>query len=324
MTTSQAMNPGPAVPMVAARRRSRRYLRRALRATGAFVMVMMLTFVGLTAAWLHGVRLPFASGKTIIRVQKFAYADYEGEPSGVVFVLLLGSDFRPGLGGRADAIHVLAVNTKLHRGTILNIPRDTCAAIPGNGTQKINAALAYGGPTLQAQTINQLLGIHLTYSVLLNFASFGAMVNGVGGVTINVATRMNDVYSGAYFQPGLYHVDGGGALAFVRDRHDFPNSDITRTFNQGYFILQAMAQIRHRASTPAGAFGLLALLGRNATLTNISLPDLYRLGRLAQSINPANIANATIPVGSGTCLPLLPNAPSVFADFRDTGIVPNS
>ena len=36
----------------------------------------------------------------------------------------------------------------LHKGTLLNIPRDTCASIPGNGTGKINAANAYGGPTL--------------------------------------------------------------------------------------------------------------------------------------------------------------------------------
>jgi LCP family protein required for cell wall assembly len=293
-----------------------------LRALTIGTGVITLAFAGLVTAWLHGVRVPIASGKTIIKVQKFAAGNFEGEPSGTQFILFIGSDLRPGVGGsRADAIHVLAVNPHLRRGTILNIPRDTCAAIPGNGTTKINAANAYGGPTLTAQTVDNLLGIHLTYSVLVDFAGFGALVNGVGGVTINVTTRMNDHDSGAYYVPGPYHVDGGGALAFARDRHDFPRGDITRTENQATLMLDAMAQLRQRASTPFGAFRLLALLGHNATITGASLTDLYRLGRLAQSVNPANIRNFTIPVGGGNCLPLLSGASSAFADFADDGVL---
>jgi LCP family protein required for cell wall assembly len=295
---------------------------RALRAITIGVGVISLAFAGLVTAWLHGVRLPIASGKTIIKVQKFASANYEGEPGGTQFILLIGSDLRPGVpGSRGDALHVLAVNPRLHKGTILNIPRDTCASIPGNGSGKINAANAYGGPPLMAETINQLLGVHITYSVLVDFAGFGAIVNGVGGVTINVTSHMNDHDSGAYFQPGLYHVDGGGALAFSRDRHDFPRGDITRTENQASLILAAMTQLRQRASTPAGAFRLLAMLGQNATITGASLTDLYRLGRLAESVSPANIRNFTIPVSGGQCLPLLSGASSAFADFADDGVL---
>jgi LCP family protein required for cell wall assembly len=310
------------VSIVNRRKKKRHWAVRVLRGVTIGIGVLSLAFAGLVTAWLHGVRIPIASGKTIIKVQKFADANFEGEPSGTQFILLIGSDLRPGVGGsRGDALHVLAVNPHLHKGTLLNIPRDTCAAIPGNGTTKINAANAYGGPPLQAQTIDNLLGIHITYSVLVDFAGFGAIVNGVGGVTINVTTRMNDHDSGAYYVPGPYHVDGGGALAFSRDRHDFPRGDITRTANQAALILDAMAQLRQRASTPAGAFRLLALLGRNATITGASLNDLFRLGRLAGSVSPANIRNYTIPVGSGNCLPLLSGASSAFADFADDGVL---
>ncbi len=295
---------------------------RVLRGFTIGITVVVLAFAGLVTAWLHGVRIPLASGKTLIKVQKLATANYEGEPSGTQFILFIGSDLRPGVGGsRGDALHVLAVNPHLKKGTVLNIPRDTCASIPGNGSGKINAANAYGGPTLMAQTIDNLLGIHLTYSVLVDFAGFGALVNSVGGVTINVTSTMNDHDSGAYFSPGPYHVDGGGALAFSRDRHDFPRGDITRTANQAALLLDAMAQLRQRADTPTGAFRLLALLGRNATITGASLNDLYRLGRLAESVNPANIRNYTIPVGSGQCLPLLSGASAAFADFADDGVL---
>lgn len=295
---------------------------RVLRGFTIGITVVVLAFAGLVTAWLHGVRIPLASGKTLIKVQKLATANYEGEPSGTQFILFIGSDLRPGVGGsRGDALHVLAVNPHLKKGTVLNIPRDTCASIPGNGSGKINAANAYGGPTLMAQTIDNLLGIHLMYSVLVDFAGFGALVNSVGGVTINVTSTMNDHDSGAYFSPGPYHVDGGGALAFSRDRHDFPRGDITRTANQAALLLDAMAQLRQRADTPTGAFRLLALLGRNATITGASLNDLYRLGRLAESVNPANIRNYTIPVGSGQCLPLLSGASAAFADFADDGVL---
>jgi LCP family protein required for cell wall assembly len=304
------------------RRPKRHWALRALRASVIGVSLISLALAGLVTAWLNGVRLPIASGKTIIKVQRMASANFEGEPNGTQFLLLIGSDLRPGVGGsRADAIHVLAINPRLHKGTIMNIPRDTCAAIPGYGTTKINAANAYGGPQLTAQVVNQMLGVHISYSVLVDFAGFGALVDGVGGVTVNVSQHMNDHYSGAYFEPGPYHLNGGGALAFSRDRHDFARGDVTRTENQGTVVISAFAQLRQRANSPTGAFRLLALLARNSTISGVSLNDLYRLGRLAQSIDPAKIRNMTIPVGGGGCLPLLGSAPSVFADFADDGVL---
>jgi len=99
---------------------------RVLRGFTIGVALFMLAFAGLVTAWLHGVRIPIASGKTLIKVQKLSTANYEGEPAGTQFILFIGSDLRPGVGGsRGDALHVLAVNPHLKKGTILNIPRDT-------------------------------------------------------------------------------------------------------------------------------------------------------------------------------------------------------
>jgi LCP family protein required for cell wall assembly len=318
MNEYQDTAPPPARP----RRTMRYWAVRILRGVVIGATVCALALAGLVTAWLNGVRLPFASGKTVIKVQHFASANFQGEPNGLQFILLIGSDLRPGVGGaRGDALHVVAVNPKLHKGTIINIPRDTCASIPGRGSGKINAANAYGGPALMAKTLDQMLGVHINYSVLVDFAGFGAIVNGVGGVVIDVTQPMNDGYSGAVFAPGKYHVDGGGALAFSRDRHDFARGDITRTQNQGSLILSAVAQLRKKASTPGGAFRLLSLLGNQSTINGASLTDLYRLGRLAQSTDPRNIRNVTIPVGGGGCLPLLSSAPSMFADFADDGVL---
>ena len=130
---------------------------------------------------------------------------------------------------------------------------------------------------------------------------------------------MDDKYSGAYFaRRAATHMSGDQALAFSRDRHDFPTSDIIRTHNQGLLILAAIgAAARPKRRAPTGEFKTAALLGRHAQLDGIGLNDLYRLGRLAFSLDPAAIRNVTIPVGGGQCLPLVGDAHGLFADFRD-------
>ena len=45
-----------------------------------------------------------------------------------------------------------------HRIALLSIPRDLRVDIPGRGPDKVNAAYAYGGPTLAIRTVQALTG----------------------------------------------------------------------------------------------------------------------------------------------------------------------
>ncbi|HTE69285.1 MAG TPA: LCP family protein, partial [Actinomycetes bacterium] len=49
-------------------------------------------------------------------------------------------------GGRADALQLVVLDTVKRRGVVLSFPRDSYVPIPGHGTNKINAAMAFGGP----------------------------------------------------------------------------------------------------------------------------------------------------------------------------------
>lgn len=291
----------------------------------ALLTSLALGVSGLTAAWLAGSKIPFASGATYLTLQKVASAHYAGEPDGTVFVLLVGSDLRPGVGGaRGDALHVVALNPTLKQGTIIDVPRDTCTYVPGSGTTKVNAAHAVGGPRLQADVLGTMLGVTIPYAVSVDFAGFQGLVDGVGGVTVNVPETMSDSYSGAYFAAGETHMNGDRALAFSRDRHDFATGDLKRSWNQGYLILSAIGQLREQVKDTAGKFGLLALLGRHAQMDGAGLTDLYRLGRLAYSVDPSQIKNVGLPVSSGGCAGgLTPNsdAPGLLADFADDGVL---
>ena len=300
---------------------TRQRVKRVLIGSAALVTVLTLGVAALGAAWLAGYKVPLATGATYMRVVKLgnaSEADAATGPTSPFFILLVGNDSRPGVGGsRGDALHLIGVNPKLHKATMLDIPRDTC----WDG-DKINAANATGGPSAQAEAVGGLVGVHVSYAVDVDFAGFTSLVDGVGGFKMYVPFTMHDSYSGAYFNPGVYHMTGDLALRFSRDRHDFPTSDIVRTNNQGLVILAGIEQMQKSASTAAGEFHLITLLYQHAQLDNLGVTDLFRLGRLVQDIPVSNIRNVNIPIVlSGSCLPLSGDAPGFFADFRDDAIL---
>jgi len=321
--SNPAVNETAASEVDARRKVKTRLVRRARRVLlilAAATTALVLGCLGIFAAWLAGMHVPIASGATYLRVEKIAplsAADrVGGGPASPFFILLVGNDSRPGVGGaRGDALHVLGVNPAKHRATMIDIPRDTC----WNG-DKINAGNTHG-PRAQANDVGGLVGVQISYVVDVDFAGFIGLVDGIGGVDVHVPTQMHDTYSGAYFSPGLQHMNGTQALSFSRDRHDFPTSDIVRTNNQGILILDAMRQLRAKMQNAPSEFKLLALLGRHAQLDGIGIKDLYRLGRVAFSLNPDQIQNITMPYTGGGCLGLGAAAPGLFADFRDDGIV---
>ena len=287
-------------------------------------LVLALACTGLFALWLGGVRLPFASGAVWFQVTRTATADYTPAPDQPVFILALGNDGRPGqTSTRGDAIHLIGINPKLHQATILDFPRDTGLQIPGHGVDKVNAAHVFGGVQLQAQTLANAVGVKVPYAIDTNFPGFTSMVDEMGGLQVTVPEKMHDGLSGANFDPGPQRLDGNQALAYARNRHQFPTGDLRRSENQGYLIISALSQLRAANTGPVGTLGLLAILGRHAQLDGIGLRDLYDLARLGLSVDPANVRNVVVPVasGTGTRLRLTGGAQGLFADFADDGVL---
>ena len=275
------------------------------------------------AAWV-GVGLPLAKGETWFTVQKVppvAGASFtSGQPDQLQFFLVVGNDSRDPNGvGLGDAIHVIAVNPGAKAASIIDIPRDT--SVGGGG--KINSILANGGLSQFTQAISQFVGVPIKFAMTTNFAGFTDMVDEFGGIDVNVQQPMHDENSGADFDPGPQKLNGPGALAFSRDRHCFAAGDISRSQNQGYLIITALQNVQQRAVGAGGVLSLLSNVGRHVQMENVSFQDLYRLSRLVLTIDPANIKNVVIPTGGGSGTNLTPGAgiDSLFADFRDDGVL---
>ena len=268
-------------------------------------------------------------GSTAFEVHKVDQAALNLTGDKPIFVLVMGHDARPGdTQSRGDALHVIGINPAAGRATILNIPRDTWTDVPGHGIDKINTGHYYGGPTLEAKAVSELVGIDIPVVLSTSFQGLSDMVDELGGVDVNVPVAMNDSFSGAVFPAGPVKMDGGAALAFARNRH-LAGNDFTRTQDQAILILAGLAKLRSADPSPANTLKWMSVMARHTTLDGIGLGDLYHLGRLALSLDPANIRTATMPGTPGeaanqSVVFVGAGAPALFADFRDDAILQQS
>lgn len=174
-------------------------------------------------------------------------ADLTSPAKGKINILVLGVDERDDDVGRSDTTFVVTIDTNAKKVTMLSIPRDSRVKIPGHGWDKINHAYAFGGSKLTKTSIENLLGIPIDYTVVVNFNGFVRMIDAIGGVTIDVDKRMKyaDPYDddgGLYIdlQPGVQKLNGKTAIEYVRYRDE--EGDIGRVARQQKFLKALMQE----------------------------------------------------------------------------------
>lgn len=252
-------------------------------------------------------------------------------PSGLQFVLVIGSDARPHEDVRrtnADSLHLMAVNPATMEGTIVGIPRDAWVDIPGRGNGKINSAMQHGGPSLVVDTVRRLTGLPINYYVLTGFTGLTAMVDSLGGVDVLVNRRMADRFSGAFFEQGWHHFNGTQALAFTRNRYDTSNGDFGRSENHGTLILAALGKMRAEVGDDAGVRKWVDVLLRHASL-ELPADRVLPLAALGRRLDPARLRNVVVPgrigfAGRQSVVFLTAEAAGLFTDLRDDAVMGGS
>lgn len=171
-----------------------------------------------------------------------ALATLSTNPDESVNTLIMGSDkgSNKGEGGwcRSDVMMLVCLQERDKRAVVFSIPRDTKVELPGRGTNKINAAHAFGGPSGAIEAVQSLLGIDVHHFISMNFDGFKKIINSIGGVPIHLNTSINDPHAG-YLPSGDLMLDGEQALVIVRSRK-LPGGDIDRITSQQAFLKALM------------------------------------------------------------------------------------
>ncbi len=208
--------------------------------------------------------------------------------------------------GRRTDVMMVAHITENAGIQMLSIPRDYKVDIRGGGTNRINAAYVIGGPDLLVETIQSEIGIPIHHYVEIDFAGVGAVVDSLGGVTLDFPNAARDTTSGFRVEAGTHTLNGEEAVAYARSRHYQENvngswtstggGDIARTGRQQQILIALFSQV----TSPSSAFNLPSFLPTFADQITadegLSLGLMADLGRKALTIDSRNIDAATLPV----------------------------
>ncbi len=250
------------------------------------------------------------------------YADFQMEDAGPVpalasgdgVYLIIGTDNRENLpddlagnfgdfaGARADVIILAQVANG--RRQLLSIPRDLKVDIPGHGTNKVNAAYAFGGADLMVEAVALATGIRANHYLEVEFGGFAGIVDALGGIELTFPHPSRDLKSGLDVDAGTQTVDGATALAYARSRslEEFRDGswvalgggDIARAGRQREVLLEIIGT----ASSPSGLVRSPWVIGAvGSHLTADSGLTLFQLGRTGWSMRSAGETDAaTLPV----------------------------
>lgn len=220
--------------------------------------------------------------------------------SAPVNFLIMGSDSRISAGDpseweagaqRTDALLLLQISGDRESVSIMSIPRDSWVDIPGVGEGKINAAFSYGGPALTIETVEQLTGVHIDHIAIVDFTSFIALTDLVGGVDLTTTE-------------GTKHYNGEEALDFVRERYSLPAGDFDRVRRQQAWVKAVMAKLMspEMLSSPSNLLDIYNSLKDYVSVDDgLGVGTLVDLGTSLRGISSADITMLTAPyAGTGT------------------------
>ena len=285
--------------------RGRRWLRpRRVLGIIALLVVVILIFTGAMYFYLNS-KLTRAN----------VLVDYAGRPvagAGANW-LITGDDSRQGLtpqqqrelatgkassitGARSDTIMLLHIPSNGLPPVLISIPRDSYVTIPGYGMNKINAAFAFGGPKLLAQTLQNATGLQINHYMGIGFGGLVHVVDAVGGVRMCIPQNLNDPASGLHLKKGCQTLDGAQALGFVRTRHLFATQDLQREQDQRAFVKALLSKMTSTGNLINPFTVIPATVGSADALTVDSGTQLYQLAQVAFALRHPE--TTTMPIGS--------------------------
>ena len=250
--------------------------------------------------------------------------DAQGNPLPEKVLETLRTTFE-GEGQLTDTMILVRIPNGGGRASAVSFPRDTMVDLGKayGGRQKLNSAWGRAknvaaaqlqkqglkdpkeiekqstaaGQKFLVETIGRLSGISVDHYAEVNLLGFFVITQAVGGVDVCLKAPVNDKdYSGAVFPAGRQTIQGGDALAFVRQRHELKRGDLDRVVRQQVFM-SGLAQKMLGSGTLSNPSKMSALV--EAVKKSVVLDkgwDVINFAQEMQNISGGNIDFQTIPV----------------------------
>ena len=148
-------------------------------------------------------------------------------PEDTTVWLLLGAEEEKPVRGRTNAIHLLLVNERLSKTSIISIPGSTYLYLPGYGMGRINTAYPLGGIKLVYDVLGYNFGLWPDRYVVAHETEFRWLVDDLDSLEVSVLYPIRDDCGG--LPAGLHSMDGEKTLCYVSYVND---DDVFRTTRQ--------------------------------------------------------------------------------------------
>jgi polyisoprenyl-teichoic acid--peptidoglycan teichoic acid transferase len=253
-----------------------------------------------------------------------------------VTILAMGLDARDigpestSTAARTDTMIVLSLDPVTKVASMLSIPRDLYVDIPGYGFDKINKAyfdgevdrLPAGGAGLAIQTVQNLLGIPIDYYAVLDFNSFTAFVDTIGGIEVyvpfdNMVIDPVGPHNTTTLNFGWNHLDGALALGYARARHT-ANGDFDRAARTQQVILAIRDKVLNLNLLTSLLLKAPQLWSQasSSIKTNLTIDQIIQLALIAKDIKRQNIRQGVIDNDQLLAIETINNEDTLIPDME--------
>ncbi|MCH4180288.1 MAG: LCP family protein [Atopobiaceae bacterium] len=287
------------------RQTERRRRRRRKHALVAVLTTLAVLAAGAGVAWAYFSKVSSNLGDGVddsLRAELTSTSDTEP-----FYMLLLGTDESEERDAdsstdgtyRSDSMLLVRVDPQNMQVTLVSIPRDTMVEMGSHGTQKINAAYAYGGATYAVQMVEQLAGVSISHYAEIDFDQFATIVDDIGGIDVDVPMEIDDEEYTGHLDAGEQTLTGEQALILCRSRHaydDYGDGDACRSSNQRLVIAAIVEKVL--TLDPVSMASTISTLSGSVT-TDMSLTDILSLATQMSDLDVENnVYSGAVPTTS--------------------------
>lgn len=200
-----------------------------------------------------------------------------------------------------DVTMVISINFEKNTVDLISIQRDTFTTVPGyRGFYKFNSVFNIGGGMDDVHAGLQLTcraaapwlgGVSVPYYYAFDFEAVINIVDAIGGIDYDVDQPYYDS-KGRIYDRGVHHLDGVGALSYLRIRQQADGLDKSRNTRQRKMLIAIFNKLKSEGMLTKLPDLISAIRGR--VYTNTSLSQTAALLNYAKTIGVENIRSRAV------------------------------